>query len=320
MNSDKFKPNIFQFFGALMAITAFNVNAAGPMVQAGTTQKIADGVYVIPDQRVNLVPNIGIIVGNDAAMVVDTGMGPKNAEIVLAEVRKITDKPIRYLAITHFHPEHGMGAQSFPPETAVVVPQAQKEEFAEKGAEYIELFKGFSPDIAALLADVKLVTPHLAFEKSMEIDLGGRTVQLLYLHPGHTRGDMFVYLPAEKILFGGDLIIDRFYPILPDNDATPVGWVDSLKELKVMAPAIIVPGHGAVGDVVLIDALLAYFTDVKSRVSMFKAEGKSVETITAQLQKSLPAAYSNWDNPEWIKNLVEKYYPLSCGCRADTDG
>jgi len=309
MTGHFFNPrNISLLLALLAALSVSNARAGGPMVQPGHTQKIADGVYVIPDQRVNLVPNIGIIAGTDAVMVVDTGMGPKNAEIVLAEVRKVTDKPIRYLAITHFHPEHGMGAQSFPEETQVVVPVAQKQELAEKGAQYIELFKGFSPDIAALLADVKLVTPHIAFEKSMEIDLGGRTVQLLYLHPGHTRGDMFVYLPKEKILFGGDLIVDRFYPILPDPDASPTGWMDSLNELKQLAPAMIVPGHGAVGDAHLMDALLAYFTDVKTRVGRLKSDGKSLEAVSAQLQKDVPASYANWDNPEWVKNLVEKFY------------
>ena len=309
MNNNRIRGDFFSFTLALLAVFATNgAHAGGPMVQPGHTQKIAEGVYVIPDQRVNLVPNIGIIVGNDAAMVVDTGMGPRNAEIVLAEVRKVTNKPIRYLAITHFHPEHGMGAQSFPKETLIVVPRAQKEELADKGAQYIEMFKGFSPDIAALLADVKLVTPQLAFEKSLDIDLGGRTVQLFYLHPGHTRGDMFVYLPKEKILFGGDLILDRFYPILPDADASPAGWVDSLTEVRKLGPTLIVPGHGAVGDMHLIDALLAYFADVKSRVGKLKTEGKALADVAAQLQTEIPHSYANWDNPEWIKNLVEKDY------------
>lgn len=294
-----------------LALPAAAAHAAAPMVQAGTTQEIAPGVHVIPDQRVNLVPNIGIIVGNDAVMVVDTGMGPKNADIVLAEVRRITDKPIRYLAITHFHPEHGMGAQAFPADTQVVVPVAQKQELADKGEEYIRFFSGMSPELAALLKDVKLVTPHLAFENTLDVDLGGRVVRLLYLHPGHTRGDMFVYLPAEKILFGGDLIIDRFYPILPDGDATPVGWMASLEALKKLAPVKIVPGHGAVGDVGLIDTLLGYFTDVKTRVAKLKAAGVTLEDATQRLQQDIPAAYEHWDNTEWIRNLVEKLYPAS---------
>lgn len=305
----KYRHHLPRIAAAALALCACpGAGAAAPMVQPGTTQQIAPGVHVIPDQRVNLVPNIGIIVGNDSVMVVDTGMGPRNAETVLAEVRRITDKPIRYLAITHFHPEHGMGAQSFPPETQVVVPLAQKQELADKGEEYIRLFSGMSPELADLLRDVKLVTPHLAFEKTLDIDLGGRVVRLLYLHPGHTRGDMFVYLPAEKILFGGDLIIDRFYPILPDGDATPTGWLASLEALKQLGPAQIVPGHGAVGDVALIDALLGYFTDVKARVAKSKAAGDTLDVTTKKLQQDLPAAYDNWDNPEWIRNLVEKFY------------
>src|SRR5229473_4027460 len=85
-----------------------------PLVHAGKTREIAEHIYVVPDQRVNLVPNIGIIVGRDGVLVIDTGMGPKNAETVLGEVKKITSERIAYLTVTHFHPEHGMGPQEFP--------------------------------------------------------------------------------------------------------------------------------------------------------------------------------------------------------------
>ena len=120
------KPNFLSKISTItillsLASTSF---AEAPMIVAGTTEKISDSVYIIPDKRVSLVPNIGFIVGDNSVMVIDTGMGPRNAEIVLQEVRKVTDKPIDYLAITHFHPEHGMGAQSFPNETKIVVPQA----------------------------------------------------------------------------------------------------------------------------------------------------------------------------------------------------
>ena len=81
-----------------------------PLVSSGHTTQIAQDVYVILDQRINVVPNIGIIVGREGVLVVDTGMGPRNGETVLGEVRKITSKPVAYLTITHFHPEHGMGA------------------------------------------------------------------------------------------------------------------------------------------------------------------------------------------------------------------
>jgi glyoxylase-like metal-dependent hydrolase (beta-lactamase superfamily II) len=241
-------------------------------------------------------------------MVVDTGMGPRNAEIVLQEVRKISDKEITYLAITHFHPEHGMGAQSFPETTNIVVPTAQKQELADKGEAYIELFNDFSPEIADLLSDVKLVIPDLAFENKLEIDLGGTTVQLFHFDTAHTRGDMFVFLPEQKILFGGDIIINRFFPIMPDGDSRALGWINSLTELKALKPEIVVPGHGAVADISLIDQLLVFLTNLKQRVAESKTQGLSLAQAQELLIPEFQKKYSNWDESNWIKNAVERFY------------
>jgi glyoxylase-like metal-dependent hydrolase (beta-lactamase superfamily II) len=279
-----------------------------PMVPAGATLQIAPNVYVIPDQRVNLVPNIGIIVGGDGVMVVDTGMGPRNAEIVLAEVRKITDKPIRYLAITHFHPEHGMGAQAFPKETLIVVPSAQKRELESKGRAYIELFSGFGPAIAELLKDVELVGADLAFGDRLEIDLGGTPVHLLHYQAAHTLGDMLVHLPEQGILFCGDLVVNRFFPIMPDADASPLGWLDTLDRLRSLKPGIIVPGHGEVGDATLIGELEAYLVGMRTRVHELKGEGKTLDAVRAVVVPEFEDKYQSWDNPNWVKNAVERFY------------
>ena len=241
-------------------------------------------------------------------MVVDTGMGPRNAELVLQQVRAITDKPINYLAITHFHPEHGMGAQSFPEETRIIVPTAQKQELANKGEGYIKFFSDMSPDIAALLSEVKLVTPDLAFDNKMEVDLGGQVVQLYYFHPAHTRGDMFVFLPDQKMLFGGDIIVNRFFPIMADGDSSASGWIQTLKKLKALKPEIVVPGHGDVSDVSLIDQLSIYLTALQVQVRQQKKNGASLEQAYAQLIPQFKRSYSHWDNPEWIKNAIERFY------------
>ncbi len=304
-----FRSPIFAATLAALTLTWFSaVQAQAPMLPAGETQQLTANVYVIPDKRVNLVPNIGIIIGDNGILVVDTGMGPRNAEIVLNEVRKLSDKPIRYLAITHFHPEHGMGAQSFPASTRVIVPAAQKQELADKGSAYIEMFSNFSPEIAELLKDIRFVTADVTFEKTMEIDLGGTTVQLFYHGPGHTRGDMVVYLPKERILFGGDSVLNRFFPIFPDGDSSVAGWVNQLEQIAKLKPAKIVPGHGAVGDAKLIDELLKYLRAVQSRVGKLKAKGKSLEETTARLVPEFQKKYKHWDNPEWIKNALENAY------------
>ncbi len=289
--------------------TALACAQVPPLVEEGIAQKVDEGVYVIPDRRVNLVPNVGIVVGERGVLVVDTGMGPTNAERVLREVRKITSREILYLTLTHFHPEHGMGAQAFPPGTRVVVPRAQKDELEAKGADYIRLFSGFSPQIADLLKPVKLVAPDIVFEHELELDLGGgMVVRLLHFDRAHTRGDNFVYLPKQNILFGGDVVVNRFFPIMPDPDASPRGWLRTLEELEKLAPTKVVPGHGDVGDATLIRDMKQYTLYLRSRVQEMDAQGKPLAEIVTALAPEVQAKYKDWDNPNWIRNAIERIH------------
>ena len=306
--SCKKSPTTLTLFFLLVLSIGQAVVADAPMINAGETVQVTKNVYVIPDDRINLVPNIGIIVGDNSVMVVDTGMGPKNALLVLEEVRKITDKPIEYLAITHFHPEHGMGAQAFPDETRIVVPVAQKNELLAKGQSYIEFFSGMSPEIAGLLSEVELQSPDIAFDNKLEIDLGNQVVELYYFHTAHTQGDMFVFLPDQKLLFGGDIIIERFFPIMPDSDSSALGWMESLKKLKALQPRIIIPGHGEAGGIDLIDQLMIYLNAMKVQVTNQKKNGATLEQTFAALIPQFSRSYSHWDNPEWIRNAVEHFY------------
>jgi len=282
-----------------------------PLVATGKTREIAEHIYVIPDQRVNLVPNIGIIVGRDAVLVIDTGMGPKNAETVLGEVKKITSERIAYLTVTHFHPEHGMGAQTFPQGTTIIYPMAQKTELAEKGADIIDMFSGFSPEIAALLKPVRITMPSVTFAEEAEINLGDFPVQLLHWGPAHTRGDEFVFLPKQSILFGGDVVVNRFFPIMPDSDASGTNWIRMLERLEKLNPAIVVPGHGEVGDAGLIRTMRDYLLFVRDRVQQMKSQGSNVADVEKTLEPEVRAKYKDWGNPNWITNAIDNFYNSS---------
>ncbi len=112
-------------------IPTLDATVAAPVVQANPVE-IADGVFVIPDGRVPLIPNIGVIVGERAALVVDTGLGPRNGAIVRDIARKLAgDRPL-FLTITHFHPEHGFGAQEFGDAT-IIYNRTQHQEFRAEG-------------------------------------------------------------------------------------------------------------------------------------------------------------------------------------------
>jgi len=279
-----------------------------PLVCSGRTREIAEHVYVIPDQRMNVVPNIGIIVGRDGVLVVDTGMGPRNAETVLDEVKKITSKPIAYLTITHFHPEHGMGAQAFPAGTIVIYPTAQKAELLEKGAAMMKEFSGVSTEIADLLKPVRFRMPNVTFSEAAEIDLGDFPVRLLHWGSAHTLGDNFVFLPKQSILFGGDVVINRFFPIMADSDSSGMNWIQTLERLEKLNPGIVVPGHGEVGDVGLIAAMREYLVFVRDRVQEMKSQGSGVTDVETRIEPEVRAKHKDWDNPNWIKNAIDNFY------------
>src|SRR4030088_790886 len=185
-----------------------------PPVVTGRPIEIASGVFVIPDGGVELVPNVGVIVGDRAALVVDTGLGPRNGAIVRAIAENLAgDRPL-FLTLTHFHPEHGFGAQAFADAT-IIYNRTQHEEFRQKANGYLDTFRALGPAVREQLEDVEFVDPQVVYDGGADLDLGGKLAQLRTVAPAHSPGDQFFFLPAERILFTGDLVENRFSPIFP---------------------------------------------------------------------------------------------------------
>jgi glyoxylase-like metal-dependent hydrolase (beta-lactamase superfamily II) len=289
-------------------------DAARPLVAEGTTEQVHERVHVIPDARVEFVPNVGIVVGDDAVLVIDTAMGAENGERILREARRIGGDRKLFLTTTHFHPEHAFGASAFRSDATYVANAAQAEELAAKGAEYVEMFTGFGPALAELLADVELVPPELTYSgERAALDLGGVTVQLLYLGPAHTRGDQLVFLPGERILFAGDLVENRFLPIFPDPDADGVLWLEMLDRLDALEPDIVIPGHGATGDLALVDDLRTYLVAVRDRVAELRSGGQAPDAIEATVDEEMRNRYADWDNQMWIPSAVQSFHSRPAG-------
>jgi len=277
-----------------------------PPVISGGPVEIAEGVYVIPDGRVPLVPNVGIVLGTRAALVVDTGMGATNGACVLEHARALAGSRPLILTLTHFHPEHGFGAQAFENEALIVYNAAQRDELREKGEAYVGMFRSFGESVAEQLIDIRLVGPHVTYDgPSAKIDLGGRTAQLLTWGLAHTRGDQVVLLPDESIVFGGDLFETRMFPIVPyfppdDTDVDGDLWVDVLEKVMDLAPSTVVPGHGEVTDVGLVEAVRDYLVSMKSATATLKRDGLSADEAVETLAPKVRERHSDWDNPEWI--------------------
>jgi glyoxylase-like metal-dependent hydrolase (beta-lactamase superfamily II) len=272
---------------------------------SGITQ-IEDGVWVIPDRRVPLVPNVGIVVGEQGALVVDVGMGPENGRRVLEAARKVAgDRPL-VVTTTHFHPEHAFGLQAFRGEARSLYNRAQLDELRDKGAGYVEIFRSFGPGVAAALEGVELVEPDETYHgDSAHLDPGGRRVQLLTRGLAHTRGDQVVFLPEERILFTGELVESRIFPIYPyfppdDADVNGSRWIEVLRWLESLDPEVVVPGHGEVGDAGLISAAREYHELLREETFRQADTGADADAAVAALEPGVRERYPDWEQPDWI--------------------
>jgi glyoxylase-like metal-dependent hydrolase (beta-lactamase superfamily II) len=277
-----------------------------PDVDAANITEIADGVWLIPDRRVPLVPNIGIVEGEDSVLVVDSGMGPVNGRRVLEAAEAKANGRRLILTTTHFHPEHGFGAQAFRGRAHMVYNRAQLDELHDKGEAYVGMFRTFGPAVAAALEGVELVEPDETYDGSEHaLDLGGRVVRLLTWGLAHTRGDQVVFLPDERILFTGDLVEERIFPIYPyfppdDADVDGSKWIEVLRKLEALEPEQVVVGHGDVGGVEVIATAREYHELLRRRTFALADEGLDPDEAVARLEPEILAAYEGWEQPEWV--------------------
>jgi glyoxylase-like metal-dependent hydrolase (beta-lactamase superfamily II) len=267
-----------------------------PLVQPESAREIAPGVIVIPDHRVNLVPNIGILVGTEAVLVVDSGLGRENGKRVLAKAKEVAGSKQLFFTTTHFHPEHAFGAQEFKGHATFVVNKGQADELQEKGPSYLELFKNFGPSVEELLEGVEFAVPDQTYQGERAIDLGGKKV-VLREFPGHTRSDQVIFLPQEKVLFTGDLVDNHFFPIL-DADSSVNRWIDTLTELTRLSPRTVVPGHGDVGTVDLVREIQDILIFLRGEVDRLVKEGRTLESIDEEAAKVVEGRYRGWENGE----------------------
>jgi glyoxylase-like metal-dependent hydrolase (beta-lactamase superfamily II) len=284
-----------------------------PTVDTSDPIEVADGVWIIRDHRIWLVPNIGIIVGRDAALVIDTGLGPANGAHVLALAHKLAGSKKLYLTVTHFHPEHGYGAQVFEKQTTIVYNSAQRDELQEKGVRYIELFKQTQSKAAVMaLEDTRIVMPHFVYDGQMaELDLGGRKVEFHNVGLAHTRGDQVVVLPKEQILFAGDLIEERMFPIFPyfpplDAELDGARWSSALGDFKRFSPKLIIPGHGDPGSLTIASNLKSQMDQVQQAVAALHAAGFTADQMIAQCKPKIINAFPDWQHPELL-DLQTRY-------------
>ena len=272
-------------------------------VPEDAVQRVADHVYAILG-----FPNIGIIVGDRATLVVDTGMGRPNGAIVAREAAKLAKGGALYLTTTHFHPEHASGAQAFPPGTVLIRPVVQQQEMEKHGAEFIQMFSSRSALFREQLKDVKPRPPDILFDREMTLDLGGATAHLMWFGPGHTRGDELIFIEPDRTLLPGDIVENKLVPAMPNDDSSPKGWLALLDKIGPLQPIHIVPDHGALGDGSLIAQERGFLEDLQSRALDLKRQGIAADDAGKLLAAELKTKYPDWGSTGGIANVVRRVY------------
>jgi glyoxylase-like metal-dependent hydrolase (beta-lactamase superfamily II) len=303
---------------------AISAQAGPPLPRDETArmQQLAQGVFVIiHDDATDEWPhgNSGVVIGDDAVLVVDSGYLPSRAKADIALIRQITDRPVRYLAITHWHFDHNNGTVAYKeayPAITVVSERAtarfidlngtwwsrmntasgsdKRKSLADKEAELAA-----AKDPAATraletivrqrrgeleeLAMLRVVTPDLLFEEQLSLDLGGRRVELRDWGRANSPHDVTVYLPDERILFTGDILVQS--PLPYSGASWPVPWIEVLRGLEAMPVAAVVPGHGPVQkDHAYTRQVRELLERVTARVESLAREGKTLEQIQATIE------------------------------------
>ena len=275
---------------------------AQPLVDEHTLTRVSEHVSAVVG-----FPNVAIVVGTRATLVIDTGLGERNGATVMRVVQRLERGATLYLTTTHYHSEHTTGEQAFPANTVLIRPVVQQEELNQRLPQHMARFREMSQQNKELLADVKMRTPDILFDGEMKLDLGGVTARLFLLGPAHTKGDMLIYVEEDSVLIPGDIVQSKLFPIMPE-ESTMKGWLAVLDKLEPLKPRLVVPDHGELGDGSLIGKERAMLAELQGRALELKRQGKSADEAGKLLTDELHAKHPDFGNVDRIAADVKSVY------------
>jgi glyoxylase-like metal-dependent hydrolase (beta-lactamase superfamily II) len=294
-----------------------------PSVLSYRTIKVATGVYafIAPEERTGFQAGNSIaVVGDSVVLMFDAGAMPSVTRRQIAELRKLTNKPVRYVVTSHWHPDHNLGnneyRQAFP-EVRFVGTRATRQGITDRAAHFIEEVKGFGPtdslmrlrlstgkmrdgsdmpprirtmfelntrdfgEFMPAVSEAVPLTSDQVFDDSLTIQLGGRVVKVMTMGRGNTAGDAFAYIPDASVLLTGDLLT---FPCPFPSTAYFIDWLPVMDRLRAIRATRIVPGHGEVQmDYAFLDKTRALLQYTKDKAADAVKRGLTLEKFTAEI-------------------------------------
>lgn len=237
--------------GTLLALSSFSLSLERQAIAVPVldVRYVAEGVYafagrheLMTQSNLGEICNVGFIIGDEAVAVIDSGGSVTEGRALIAAIRAITDKPIRFLINTHMHPDHVFGNGAFEDVGATIIghrnlPRA----LMSRGDFYLASYRETMG--SALMSEIRIIAPSRLIDDEEEIDLGARKLTLRAWKPAHTDNDVTVFDRQTRTLFAGDLC---FLGHIPTLDGSILGWMAQLDALAAIDAEMVVPGHGPI--------------------------------------------------------------------------
>jgi len=327
----------------LAALVGMALRAQTPPQAAYRFQQIVPGVYsALGTGALNVGSNSAVIVNRDDVLIVDSHISPESGRAMLQELKAITDKPVRFLVNTHFHYDHVNGNQVFAPAADIIGHEYTRRrltgDILQTGM-FADLVRGMPRQLedlkgraaseqdpaaktrldqqlrvqtafAASLKDLQVTPPTVTLDDHMTLFRGDREIRLLYLGRGHTGGDVVVYLPKERVLCTGDLLVNGL-PNLIDGFIND--WPDTLEKLKPLDFDDVIPGHGEpFKGKERIDWLQAFLRDLWQQANALHDQKLSVEEAAKRIDmtRHKPHYATIPDRPGMVPSTLSRLYEL----------
>lgn len=326
----------FCFIGAGLLLLGALLGAQNAAPAAVKAVPVTGGLYLMEGLEGG---NVSFLVTDEGVLVVDSGTTPEEGKRIVEEIAKVTDKPIRFLILTHYHGDHTFGLQAYPATTVIIAQQntadnmrrlneprlrgmmekqmpemiaAQKlkvDTLRKKRAKDLkqeeERLKTLESEFAELQA-LRFVYPGVTFQTKLSVFLGGQEVEVVHLGRAHTDGDSLVHFPGLKVLHAGDLLFAGSYPYIGvEAGADTANWITALKVVSSWDVEKVIPGHGRLTDKPGLLKMAAYLSELREAVKGAIAAGKSLEE--AKKMAPLPA-WKGFERERLLPLNIEAVY------------
>ena len=273
-----------------------------------TVTQLAPGVYF---RKTQILPefigcNQGWVIFKDYVLVIDANF-PNQAEELIKEIRKTTNKPIRYVFDTHYHGDHADGNVVFEKNGAIsIASENSKQLFETKG---IAGFQKSQKEKPEEYGNLEYRQPSLYFPRKMVLDDGVQRVELIYFGHAHTAGDAVAWLPKQGILFSGDACVNGAFNYTGDSNTA--SWLGVLTEMQKLPIKTMAPGHGELSDKSLIAKQKRYFVEIRESIQSAIDKGKSLDDIKKEIRIPFYKTWTGVDVQKRIENIEHVYGELT---------